>query len=188
MQFAQNKGDREVKNDRRFCRGVNSRSRNRVDKTTFEKRRKALSGCTAPSVEALNLRLVESIFLKAQMGRMKSKDLIHRQSFLCALNTLVSALVPRALSFFGISTYNRENLVTTIKRYNTIQAFWSIQRFIASSMAILMLPFFIPNRVFTSFLNCLSNSSSIVRMSLAIHYSRYLCIYKLNCLCNRYLS
>jgi hypothetical protein len=49
-----------------------------------------------------------------------------------------------------------------------IQAFWSIQRFMASSMAILMFPFFIPNRVFTSFLNCLSNSSSIVRMSLAM--------------------
>ncbi len=76
-------------------------------------------------------------------------------------------LNPASSSLFYTSLQSRNLVIAkgTIE-YGciTIQAFCLIQSCIAASMAILMLPFFIPNRAFTSFLNCLSKSSSIVRM------------------------
>jgi hypothetical protein len=120
-------------------------------------------------------------------GQMESSDPVYRQSCLYALNISVSALASFTPLFHFYAFYNRVEVL--IYAYYTIQAFWCpIQSLIASSIAILMLPFFIPSRVFTSFLNCLSNSSSIVRMIRVIHNKWYLCIYKLMLLCDRYLS
>jgi hypothetical protein len=124
---------------------------------------------------------------------MESSDSRYRQSFLCVQSTSVIALAPLTPLLHFYAYYNRirplNNRAIYVYAYYTIQAFWClIQSFIASSIAILMLPFFIPSRVFTSFLNCLSNSSSIVRMIRVIHDKWYLCIYKLMLLCDRYLS
>jgi hypothetical protein len=99
---------------------------------------------------------------------------------LCALDTSVDCLSPvySMLSFFIFSQLRELiiNLTPIIYGYSTIQAFWSIQKRRACSIAIFILPFFIPSRLATASRNSASNFSSITRLicPISIYYRFYL--------------
>lgn len=61
------------------------------------------------------------------------------------------------------------HLIASIPRHDTIQVFWSIQSCIASSRAVLITPFFSPNRWYIASRNFDSNSLSITILSCPIN-------------------
>jgi len=98
----------------------------------------------------------------------------HNNHSLRVLSTLVDCFSP-AYSIGSISVFSQSRLLLIllteiISDYNTIQAFWSIQSWIASSSAFFILPFFIPIRLLTSSLKCLSRSLSMKRLICPIWY------------------
>ncbi len=80
---------------------------------------------------------------------------------------------PASLFISLYSPPQSQDLITakgiSMYRYSTIQAFWSIQNRRACSMAIFMLPFFIPSFLATASRNSASNLSSITKLICPIN-------------------